>query len=137
MLWEAICPPQALFSYWLNQRLREDLSAWHSAGLGEGQWGHVPNAFLTYVMQFAFVFVLLGEVQSCSSILGFSQWCLVHEQLLAVVLVRGNEVRNNPCHHIGDITPSLQSLYFTQHISFTNRFFCGVLLHFYGENIQK
>lgn len=41
--------------------------------------------------------------QPHSHVLGFSQWCLVHEELL-VVLVRGSEVRNYPCHHVGDLT---------------------------------
>ena len=38
--------------------------------------------------------------QAHSCVLGFSQWCLVHEQLSAVLLVRGREVSND----LGDNT---------------------------------
>lgn len=38
-----------------------------------------------------------------SSILEFFQWCLVPEQMLAI-LVRGSKIRKNLCHHLGGVT---------------------------------
>lgn len=43
-----------------------------------------------------------GVLQAHSHVLGFSQWCFVLEEMIAV-LVRGNEVRNDLCHHLSDI----------------------------------
>lgn len=42
-------------------------------------------------------------LQPPSCVLGFSQWCLVHEWLLVVFLMRGGEVRNDLYCPIGDI----------------------------------
>lgn len=44
-----------------------------------------------------------GVLQPNPHVLGFSQWCLTHEELL-VVLVMGSEVRNDLCLLLGDIT---------------------------------
>ena len=46
-----------------------------------------------------------GVFQPHLHVLGFSQWCLVNE-VVSFLLVRGSEVRNNLCHHLGDVTPS-------------------------------
>lgn len=39
-----------------------DLSAWYCAGLAEGHWGHITNAFLIYLVQSVFVSVLQPEL---------------------------------------------------------------------------
>lgn len=39
----------------------------------------------------------------------FSQWCLVLEQLLVVLLARESNVRKNLCRHLADVTRSLVS----------------------------
>lgn len=46
----------------------------------------------------------LGELEPHLHVQGFSQWCLVLEELV-VVLVKGSEVRNYLCYHLGDSTP--------------------------------
>lgn len=59
--------------------------------------------------------VLVSEVQEVLQphpcVLGVSQQCLVPEQTL-VVAVKGCEVRNNLCHHLGDVMHSLPTLSF-------------------------
>ena len=45
-----------------------------------------------------------GVLQPYSHVLEFSPWCLVHEQLLVILPLRGSEFRDDLCHHPGDIT---------------------------------
>lgn len=52
----------------------------------------------------------LSVLQGASAspcVLGVSQWHLVLEELLDALFVRESEVRNNLCHHLGDITPTM------------------------------
>lgn len=60
-------------------------------------------------MQSVLVAVGQGVLQPHPSALGVSQWCVVLEQSLVVLLVPGSEVRNDLCRHVGDVT--LQSCY--------------------------
>ena len=55
-------------------------------------------------MKSVLVFEVQGVLQSHSLILGFSQWCLVLEEMLVVLLVRGSEVRNDLYNHLGAVT---------------------------------
>ena len=71
-------PPRVLFSLW---RLRGDLSLWCCAGLEEGY----VELLLTLIRWSA---LILRGVEGASASLGSSQWCLVLESLL-VVLVTG------------------------------------------------
>lgn len=50
---------------------------------------------------------VLQGVSASHCLLGFSQWHLVLEELLAALFVRESEVRNNLCHHLGDMTPTM------------------------------
>ena len=75
---EALVPPRVLFSLW---RLRGDLSLWCCAGLEEGY----VELLLTLIRWSA---LILRGVEGASASLGSSQWCLVLESLL-VVLVTG------------------------------------------------
>lgn len=58
---------------------------WFYAGLGEGQcaWHVVTSAIL--LMQRVWLSVVPGVLQPGSQVLGFSQWCPVHEQLLVAL----------------------------------------------------
>ena len=60
-------------------------------------------------MQSVLVSVVQRVLQPHSHVPGFSQCCLVHEEWLFVFLVRESEVRNDPSHHLGDVTPESES----------------------------
>lgn len=80
-------------------------------------------------------------------VLWFSQCCLIHEQLLAVFLVRGSKARNNLCHHRGDITPnlhfylmfSLTNILCNKHIKFCIICYimCSIEMLIYVHYIEK
>lgn len=67
-------PPWVHFSPWVNRRHRRDLSAWFCSMLGVG-------ACTQHVTYYPFNVICLGLCDT-GSVLGFSQWCLVHEYLL-------------------------------------------------------
>lgn len=60
---------------------------------------------LTLLMQSVLVSLMQGVLWPHSRVPGFFQWCLVHAWLLVVLLMRGSEVRNGLCHHVGDVSP--------------------------------
>ena len=72
-------PPRVLFSLW---RLRGDFSMWCCAGLE----GANVELLLTLLRWSA---LILRGVEDASASLGSSQWCLVLESLLVVLLVTG------------------------------------------------
>ena len=59
--------------------------------------GSLCSCFSYPLVLSAWVSVLQGVL------LGFSQWCLVLEYML-IVLMTGSEVRNSLCHSLGKIT---------------------------------
>lgn len=61
-------------------------------------------ARLAVLMPSVFVSVVRGLFQPHSCVLGSSQRCLNHEELLVVLLVRGSRVRHNTCSYRGDMT---------------------------------
>lgn len=71
-------------------------------GPGAGQRGQHAAASLLLLMQSGLVSEVQGALQPHPCVPGFSQWCLVLEQMLVVVM--GCEVRNNLCPHLAGIT---------------------------------
>lgn len=94
-------PYWVLFPHWRKLRLRRDLSSRCWADLGDKS---TRLTSLNILLQSVLVSVVQGVLLPRLCVLGFSQWRLVFESLLVVRLVRGSEVRNNLCHHLGDIT---------------------------------
>lgn len=78
-------------SFFPNVELKaqRDLSLGCYTGLGEGQCGQYGAASLTLQIWSVSVSLKQGVLQSHLRVLGFSQWCLVPEQLSLVV--RGAE----------------------------------------------
>lgn len=73
-----------------------------AAGLGEGH-----TVVGSYSSDLSEVVCLAlwhrGILQPHFHVLGFSQWCRVHKQLV-VVLDRSGKVGNHLYHHLGDVT---------------------------------
>lgn len=74
---------------------------WFSGGLGEGQMWSVCNCF-SYSSKAVCLGVCGGFFSLTCHVLGFSQWSLVHEELLVALHVVGSKVKNNLGHHLGD-----------------------------------
>ena len=72
-----------------------------TSGRGSGQ--HVADP-PTFQMPSVSVSVVQRVLRPLALSLGVSQWGLVCKWLLAVLLVRRNEARNDFCHHLGDST---------------------------------
>lgn len=67
------------------------------------QCSHCVATSLNHLMQSLLVSVVQGDVSASPVSLDFVSWCLIHEWLLVVFLVRGGKVRNVLCCLLGDI----------------------------------
>lgn len=93
------------FSHWSNCRPRRDHSVQCHTGPREGQCGQHPASPLSLLMLSVSVSMLQGNVLAFTCVLEFSQWCLLQEKLLIVVLMKESKVTNDLCCHLGDVTP--------------------------------
>lgn len=73
-----------------------------SSGERQSSQHVVPS--LTRLMKPVLVPEVQGEFQPHLCVLGFSQWRLVIEEFLFVLLVMGSKVKNNLYHYLGDVT---------------------------------
>ena len=64
-------------------------------GLREGQCGQHPASPLSLLMLSISDSMLQGNVLAFTCVLEFSQWCLLQEKLLIVVLMKESKVTND------------------------------------------
>lgn len=90
----SLCPPQALFS---NCRYcRFGKISWHSSVPSWG-WGNVVSVspFLLPSDVVCLMSVVQDGALASALCLGFSQCCLIHEQLLIVLFMKENKIRKD------------------------------------------
>lgn len=84
---------------------------WCCISLGKGQFCHLVATPLILLMQSVLVSEVVEYVSASTLVPEFSKWCLIHEWLLAVLLVMGRKVGNDLCHHLSDSTSLVFSFF--------------------------